>query len=61
MLQKLTGDAFEKLEHVDPESLRYDDGIERFKKAVVDVYEPIEDYRVGKIMDEFIYLSLIHI
>ena len=28
LLQKLTGDAFEKLEHVDPESLRRTDGVE---------------------------------
>ena len=46
LLQKLTGEAFEKLEHVDPESLRREDGIELYKKAIVDVYEPIEDYRV---------------
>ncbi len=32
----------------------YDDSIERYKKCVVDVYEPIEDYRTGKIMDEFL-------
>ena len=55
LLQKLTGEAFEKLEHIDPESLRREDGIELFKKAIVDVYEPIEDYRVGKIMDDFLY------
>ena len=55
LLQKLNGDAFEKLEHIDPESLRRTDGIEVLKKAIVDVYEPIEDYRVGKVMDDFLY------
>ena len=54
LLQALTGEAFEKLEHVDPESLRSEDGVERFKKYIVDVYEPIEDYRVGKVMDDFL-------
>ena len=54
LLAKLTGEAFEKLENVDPESLKFPDGVERFKKYVIDVYEPIEDYRIGKIMDYFL-------
>ena len=28
--------------------------MECFKECVVNAYEPIEDYRVGKIMDEFL-------
>ncbi len=35
-------------------TLLYEDSVERFKKCVIDVYEPIEDYRVGKIMDNFL-------
>ena len=54
LLAKLTGDAFEKLENVSPQSLEYDDGVERFKKCIINVFEPIEDYRVGKIMDGFL-------
>ena len=29
--------------------------IEKFKEHIVEVYEPIEDYRIGKIMDNFLY------
>ena len=54
LLAKLTGEASEKLENVDPESLKVPDGVERFKKYVIDVYEPIEGYRIGKIMDCFL-------
>ena len=54
LLQKLSGTAFDKLEHVDPESLRYHDGIARFKVPVENAYEPVEDYRVGKVMDEIL-------
>ena len=28
--------------------------MEKFKQLIIDAYEPIEDYRVGKIMDEFL-------
>ena len=28
--------------------------MELFKQAIIQAYEPIEDYRVGKIMDEFL-------
>jgi len=54
LLAKLTGEAFEKLENVDPKTLLGEDSVERFKKCIIDVYEPIEDYRVGKIMDSFL-------
>ena len=54
LLQKLFGTASDKLEHVDPESLRYHDGIARFKVLVENAYEPVEDYRVGKVMDELL-------
>ena len=54
LLAKLTGEAFEKLENVDPESLQFPDGVERFKKYIIEVYEPVKDYRIGKIMDYFL-------
>jgi len=54
LLQKLSGEAFEKLENIDGSTLKTEDSIERFKKCIVEVYEPIEDYRIGKIMDEFL-------
>lgn len=54
LLQQLTGDAFEKLENVEPDSLRHANGVEMLKRLVVDAYEPKEDFRVGKIMDEFL-------
>ena len=53
LLQKLKGEAFEKLENVDPQSLKVEDSIDVYKARIVEVYEPIEDYRVGKIMDAF--------
>ena len=54
LLQKLEGDAFDKLENIEPLTLRVPNGVEIFKKAIEDAYELIEDYRVGKIMDEFL-------
>ena len=54
LLQKLKGEAFEKLENVDPKDLLVEDSIEKFKNCIIEVYEPIEDYRIGKIMDAFL-------
>ena len=54
LLQKLKGEAFEKLENVDPTTLKVLNSIEKFKEHIVEVYEPIEDYRIGKIMDHFL-------
>ena len=54
LLQKLTGDAFDKTEHLDTKKLMVDDGVEMFKNYIIELYEPIEDYRVGKIMDAFL-------
>ena len=54
LLQKLKGEAFEKLENVDPNNLKTMASIEKFKAHIVEVYEPIEDYRIGKIMDTFL-------
>ena len=54
LLAKLSGEAFEKLENVDPDSLLAEDSVVRFKKLIEDAYEPVEDLRVGKIMDYFL-------
>ena len=54
LLQKLKGEAFEKPENVDPMNLKSMDSIEKFKAHIVEVYEPIEDYRIGEIMDTFL-------
>ena len=42
LLQALKGDAFEKLELVDPKSLKGIDGVEKFKQMIWDKYEPLE-------------------
>lgn len=54
LLQKLTGEAFEKMENMDVGEPKCWNGVEKFKQAIVNAWEPIEDYRVGKIMDDFI-------
>ena len=54
LLGKLTGEAFEKLDNVEPADLRRTDCIEYFKKLIDDAYEPIEDFRTGRVMDEFL-------
>ena len=52
LLARLTGDAFEKLENVNPGDVQDgDNSVEKFKQYVVDAYEPIEDFRTGKVMD----------
>ena len=54
LLGGLTGDAFDKLENVTPQSLAVPNGVELFKEHIIRCYEPIEDYRIGHIMDQFI-------
>ena len=54
LLQKLTGQAFDKLEHVSPDEIRDTDGIARYKEFNENASEPVEDYRVGKVTDEFL-------
>ena len=53
LLQNLEGEAFEKLEDVVPETLRVPNSVELFKQKVDNAYEPVEDFRVGKVMDGF--------
>ena len=40
------------MEHLVTRLFKGFDAIEKYKKAIGDVYEPIEDYRVGKVIDE---------
>ena len=40
------------MEHVQVAELEHRGGVDDFKKRITDAYEPIEDYRVGKVMDE---------
>merc|ERR1712023_141091 len=54
LLGKLTGDAFEKMESISPSTLKVPEGVELLKGLLIDAYEPIEDYRIGKIMDSFL-------
>ena len=43
------------MEHVDPMSLKKTDGVRVFKDLVEKAYEPIEEFRIGKIMDDFLF------
>ena len=55
LLMKLEGSAFEKLTSVKPADLSTNDGVDKFKNIILNKFEPIERYRVGKIMDLFLY------
>ena len=39
---------------MDPLKLKSIDSIEKLNAHIVEVYEPIEDYRIDKIMDTFL-------
>ena len=54
LFQKLSGEAFDEMEHLDTRMFKGFEAIEEYKKAIDDVYEPVEDHRVGKVMDEFL-------
>ena len=54
LLGRLSGKAFDKLSNIERKSLLVDDGVTRFKNFIEDAYEPVEDYRVGKVMDHFL-------
>ena len=53
LLENLTGDAFEKVESVDLNSLYQPDGVNCFKKIVWRKYEPMERCRDGRVMIKF--------
>ena len=55
MLGRLTGDAFEKTELVDPSILKTEEGAQTLINYLKDKYEPIEHRKVGKIMDDFMF------
>ena len=54
LLEKLTGDAFDKLELVDPRTLKTWDGVDKFRQLLWGKYEPMERHRVGRVMDKFL-------
>jgi len=55
LLGKLTGDAFEKMELVNPLDLKFDGGVDKFRELILAKYDPINSQRVGRIMDDFVY------
>ena len=55
LLMKLEGIAFDKLARVQPEDLKVEDGVTKFKAIIRSKFEPVETHRVGKIMDAFLY------
>ena len=50
--QDLSGEAFQKPENMDTETVRHAGGVADVKQAIENVYEPIEEYRIDKSMDE---------
>ena len=54
LLGKMSGEAFEKLENVKATSLLVPDGVQKLIDHVEAAYEPVEDYRTGKVMDHFL-------
>ncbi len=55
LLQKLKGEAAEKLSNVKAEDLLMPDSVEMLKAAIEKAYYPAEDYKVGATMDEFLH------
>ena len=55
LLGNLQGEAFEKMEYLDPLKLKVANGVELFKKDMQRRSEPLENHRVGKIMDSFLF------
>lgn len=54
-LAQLEGDAFEKMSLVEPLSLKCRDGVDKLIALILQSYEPLENCRVGRIMDQFMY------
>ena len=54
LLQKLTGDACDKTDHLDPNTLVHEDGVARLLSYLEAKYEPKEAVKVGSAIDEFI-------
>ena len=55
LLMKLEGTAFTKLATIKPQDLKVEDGVQKFKDIIRAKFEPVETYRVGKVMDAFLY------
>jgi hypothetical protein len=55
LLAGLDGDAFDKMELVMPEELVRSDGVSYFLSLLRAKYEPLENKRIGKVMDDFLF------
>ena len=55
LLGKLEGTAFEKMEYLNPFTLKVKNGVELFKRHIQKRSELLENRRVGKIMDSFLF------
>jgi hypothetical protein len=55
LLAALEGDAFSKMELVEPASLAVPDSTQKFIELIRQRYEPLEHRRVGKVMDDFLF------
>ena len=54
-MQKLRGEAADKLSNIKPEDLLIPESVQMIKTAIEKAYHPIEDCKVGAIMDEFLH------
>ena len=55
LLERLTEDAFDATETLDIQSLKTPDGVQKLLAFLRNVMEPIENQRVGRLVDEFLY------
>ena len=55
LLAKLKGQAFDKLEMIEPEEVTGPWSMETYLQLIKDRFEPMEHRRVGKVMDDFMY------
>ena len=53
----MIGDLFQKLDYLTVADLEVLDGVKRLMEAIVTIPELIEDYRIGKTLDEFLDFS----
>eukprot|EP00971_Amphidinium_carterae_P327486 6458882-Amphidinium_carterae.1 len=54
LLERLSGDAFRKVETLDPSELRCDEGVQMLLAFLRDKYEPLRPLKVGSLMSEFV-------
>ena len=55
LLAALEGDAFSKMELVEPAIFAVPDSTQKFIVLIRSRYEPLEHRRVGKVMDDFLF------